>query len=134
MISQIQGGSIASGAILIEKGTVLPEPLTLDNGSAGLGWASVANNPDRRQIEKDLAAAGWTFFYIAGSISSAAFGFERQKMVDAALKRIIAKVKLQKCNCLEIDDVAMRSFWGMPYVSILAHSRHIQKGMFFSSH
>ena len=39
---------------------------------------------------------------------------------------------LQKCNCLEIDEVATRSFLGMPGVSVSAHTRHIQKGMTFS--
>jgi hypothetical protein len=53
-------------------------------------------------------------------------------MIHAALKRLIANVKLQKCNCLEIDDVATHSLLGMPYVSVSAHPRHIQKGMLFS--
>lgn len=120
---------ITPGAILIEKGTLLPAPLELENESHASGWMPVANNLDRQQLENELTIAGWTFFYMAGKITTTAFGFDRQKMIHAALKRIITNVKLEKCNCLEIDDVATRSFLGMPYVSVSAHSRHIQKGL-----
>jgi len=84
------------------------------------------------ELEKELASAGWTFFYMAGKITTTAFGFDRQKTVHTALKRLIASVRLQKCNCLEIDAVASRSFFGIPYVRVSAHSRHIQKGLVFS--
>lgn len=52
-------------------------------------------------------------------------------MIPAALKRLITAVGLQKCNCLEVNDIAPRSFLGMPYVSLSAHSRHIQIGRVF---
>lgn len=123
---------LEAGAILIKIGTALPEPLALESDPGATGWTRVANHLNGRQLQKNLAAVGWTFFYMAGSIRSSAFGFERQKMVNAALKRIVAKVKLQRCNCLEIDAVATHSFLGMPYVSVSAHSRHIQRGMTFA--
>jgi hypothetical protein len=125
---------IATGAIVIRNGTRLPEALGLKYDSVATGWASVTNNPDGHRLEKALATAGWTFFYMAGAIRKIAFGFQRQNMVNAAMKRIIASVKLQGCNCLEIDGVAMRSFFGVPYVSVSAHSRHIQEAMVFSDH
>ena len=87
------------------------------------------DNLDGQQLSKKLAVEGWTLFYMAGGIRTTAFGFEKQGMIRAALKRLIAMVRLQKCNCLEIDDVVMHSFLGIPYVSIAGHSRHIQKGM-----
>ena len=93
---------------------------------------SVKSSLNFYELEKELASAGWTFFYMAGKITTTAFGFDRQKTVHTALKRLIASVRLQKCNCLEIDAVASRSFWGMPYVRVSAHSRHIQKGVVFS--
>jgi hypothetical protein len=123
---------IRSGAVLIEKGTLLPEPSRLEDESTASGWAPVADDLDGHQLENRLTTAGWTFFYMAGAITATVFGFERQKMIQAALKRIITKVRREKCNCLEIDDVATHSFLGMPYVSVSAHSRHIQKGLVFS--
>ena len=113
-------------------GTRLPW-LTLGAGLAANGWAAIANNLNSRQLTEQLAAAGWTFFYMAGSIRTAAFGFQQQKMVNAALRRSITSAGLQGCNCLVIDDVAMHSFLGMRYVSVSAHARHIQEGMIFSA-
>jgi hypothetical protein len=126
--------TISPGSILVERNTFLPEPLGLESGITESGWARVASNPNRQQLETKLAAAGWEFFYMAGKIKTTAFGFERPRMLQAALKRLIAIVKLQNCNCLEIDAIRTRSFLGLPYISLSAHSRHIQNGMLFANH
>ena len=123
---------ITPGTILIERGTLLPQSFRLENESYPSAWMSVKSSLNFYELEKELASAGWTFFYMAGKITTTALGFDRQKMVYTAVKRLIASVRLQKCNCLEIDAVASRSFWGMPYVRVSAHSRHIQKGVVFS--
>ncbi len=123
---------ITPGTILIERGTLLPQSFRLENESYPSAWMSVKSRLNFYELEKELASAGWTFFYMAGKITTTAFGFDRQKTVHTALKRLIASVRLQKCNCLEIDAVASRSFLGIPYVRVSAHSRHIQKGLVFS--
>jgi len=134
MISQKDGGrTISAGAILVEKNTLLPMPLRLESDSSGGGWARVVNNPDGHQLEESLSTAGWTFFYMAKTIRTIGFAFERQKMIDGALRRLIATVRRQQCNCLEIDDVATHSFLGVRYVSVAAHARHIQKSMVFAA-
>ena len=61
------------------------------------------------------------------------FGFDRGQMIHAALKNLLATVKLHKCNCLEIDDITTRSFLGMPYLSVSGHTRNIQKGVLLAS-
>jgi hypothetical protein len=124
---------ITPGAILIKKGTPLPEPLRLGADSQATGWASVTNTLDGHELEHKLSSGGWTFFYIAGAIRTTVFGFDRAKMIHAALQRLLASVKLHKCNCLEIDDIATRSFLGMPYISVTGHTRNIQKGVLFAS-
>jgi len=124
--------TINPGAILVAKSAPLPEQWRLENDATESGWGPLWNNLDGHQLEKELTTEGWTFFYMAGRIKATAFGFDREKMVHTALKRLIANTRLQNCNCLEIDEVAPHSFLGMPYVSISAHSRHIQKGLVFS--
>jgi hypothetical protein len=126
--------AISAGSILVEQNTFLPAPLGLESGTTESGWARITNNPTRQQLETKLASAGWAFFYMAGKIKSSGFGFDRASMIQAALKRLIAIVKLQNCNCLEIDAIRTRSFLGLPYISLSAHSRHIQDGMLFGSH
>jgi hypothetical protein len=123
---------ITSGSILIEKGALRPKCFQVEDDSHPNDWMSVKHDLTPRALEEELAAKGWTFFYMAGAIKKTAIGFNRPKMINAALKRIITDVRLQKCNCLEVDEVAMHSFLGIPYASVSAHSRHIQKGMVFS--
>lgn len=118
--------AIIPGAVLVEGNTFLPDSLWLESDSNGGGWSRVRNHPDGGQLGKALAAAGWSFFFMAGGIRKISFG------LDGAMKRLIEAVKLQKCNCLEIDNVGAHSFLGMQYVSVSAHARHIQKSMAFS--
>ena len=83
------------------------------------------------QLEKELSATGWTFFFMASPIRTTAFGFDRDKTIYAALKRGIKAVKQQRCNCLQIETLEMHSFLGIPYVSMSIRPRHIQKGLVF---
>ncbi len=123
---------IAPKSILIEKDAPHPRCFQLQDDSLPDAWMSVTHNLTPHELEKELSSTGWTFFYMASGIRRTAFGFDRAKMVEAALKRVIANVRQLRCNCLEIDAVATHSFLGMPYVSVSAHPRHIQKNMLFS--
>ena len=123
---------ISSGTILMGRETLRPQCFQLEDNSASNTWLPVKHSLAPNELEKELWASGWTFFYIANQITTTAFGFDREKMIHRALKHLITDATLQKCNCLEIDTVATHSFLGIPYVSISAHPRHIQKGMVFS--
>jgi hypothetical protein len=122
--------TIKTGTILIEDGTLLPKSLLLESEAYSAGWTSVSNV--RSEFEKTINQAGWTFFFMAGKIQSTVFGFDKQKAVRTAVKRIITNVESQKCNCLEITGVMMDSFLGMPYACVSAHSRHVQGSPVFS--
>ena len=54
-------------------------------------------------------------------------GFDRARMIQTAVNRLLAAVTRQKCNCLEVDHITMHSFCGIPFVTVLAHSRNIQQ-------
>lgn len=124
---------IDPGTILVEQDATLPQCFVLGAGSYPNAWRRVTHGLTFRKFEDELAATGWTFFYMATSIKMTAFGFDRAKMVPAALRRLIASVIQQGCNSLEIDSVTLHSFLGLRYARVAAHPRHIQKGMFFSS-
>jgi hypothetical protein len=123
---------ITPGTILMAKDTFRPQCIQLEEDPYPNSWVPVKHDLTAHELEKELSTTGWTLFYLASPIRTTAFGFDRAKMIHAALKRLIAQAKLQKCNCLEIDDVATRSFLGMPYVSVSAHPRHIQRGQVFA--
>jgi hypothetical protein len=128
MTPQPGNRTVNAGAILVENRTPLPEPLRLESSAIGDSWARMANHPDGHELEETLAAAGWAFFYMAGKIRTIGFDF------DGALKRLMTPSRLDGCNCMEIDNITTHSFLGMPFVSISAHARRIQKAMVFSDH
>ena len=122
-------GPITEGSILVREGTHLPNGLLLQGESHSNGW--VAASDTRRAFETTIRGAGWTFFFMAGEIKATAFGFNRQKALRAALKRLTTDVESQQCNSIEITRVAGKSFLGFPYTSVSAHARHLQKGNLF---
>ena len=123
---------ITFGTMLIERDAAHPPFFQLKDDKSPHEWMTIQHKLNFHELEKELAAAGWTFFFLANAVKTTAFGFDRAKIIRAATRRLIAAVRLQKCNCLEIHDVTMHSFLGMPYVSIVAHPRHLQKGAVFS--
>jgi hypothetical protein len=124
--------AITPGSIWIAEGTPLPKSLVLQNEPASNGWATVKTA--RSTFEKELQDSGWTLFFMAGEIKATVFGFDRQKTLRTALQRLIAKVTAQNCNSMEIAEVTSKSFLKVPYVSVSAHPRHLQKGQVFSGH
>ncbi len=122
--------TIAAGNILVQERTLLPRSLLLESESDSNGWTAV--NGARSTFEKAIQEEGRTFFFMAGQIKATVFGFDRQKALRSALKRLIANVKSQHCNSIEITRVTSKSFLRVPYVSVCAHARHLQKGMLFS--
>jgi hypothetical protein len=122
---------IETGTLLMEKGTPIPQFFSIGTESYPNAWIQATANFNFEEFEKELATAGWTFFYRACEIRTIAFGFDKQRRTDAALRRLMGNATLQKCNCLEIDKVSMHSFLGLPYVSVSAHSRHLQKDSTF---
>jgi hypothetical protein len=122
--------TIAVGSILFEGGTRLPKFLRLQDESDSNGWAVLKDA--RSEFEKTIQDAGWTFFFMAGEIKATVFGFDKEKALRSALKRLIVDVKLQRCNGIEITRITESSFLKVPYVSVFAHVRHLHKGLVFS--
>jgi hypothetical protein len=122
--------TLTAGSILIEKHTHLPEAMRLQSEPDSSGWVPL--NGTRPTFEKEVQEAGWTFFFMAGEIRATAFGFDRQKMVRTALQRLMTNVKSHHCNSIEITQVTAKSFLKVPYVTLSAHARHLQKGSTFA--
>jgi hypothetical protein len=120
---------IKTGTILIKDGTPLPDELQFESEPCATGWRLV-KNLDGHGLGQKIHETGWSFFYLAGEIKATIFGFDGQKTVRRAVKRILANLKSDKFNGLEIKQVEAKRFLGFPYVSVCAHSRHIQENVF----
>lgn len=91
------------------------------------GEWSVINVPDASALDRAIHAAGWNFFFMATEVKAMYFGFLGEEKIQSALKRILAKVNLQHFNGIEVTRIAARRFLGVPYVTVSAHSRHMQQ-------
>jgi hypothetical protein len=121
--------AIGSGTILIRDGTPLPETLRLDGESFVAGWTQVSD-VDGHRLDRRIRESGWTFFYLAGEIKTINFGFDIQKAVRRAVKRIVTNLESGKFNSLEITQIVSKHFLGVPCTQVYAHPRHVQKSMF----
>jgi hypothetical protein len=121
--------TITAGKILMREGTRLPGAVRLESEPYAAGWRLV-KNLDGYGLGREIYQAGWTFFCHAGDLKAIIFGIDEQTMVRRAVQRILAKVKSEKFNSLEITRVANRRFLGVPYASVSARSRHIQESVF----
>ena len=120
---------IKSGTILIKMGTTFPDGLHVESETCAPGWRFVTNL-DGYGLDRKVLDAGWTSFRLAGEIKATAFGFDGQNNVRRAVQRILSSPRSRRSNSLEITRVASTRSWGLPYVTISAHSRHFQKGPF----
>ena len=89
---------------------------------------SVVKALDGFSLERVIHTAGWNFFFLADEAKVRFIGTSAPQKIRNALKRIVAKVKRDNFNSLEVTGIVARHFLGVPYVTVSAHSRHIQHG------
>jgi hypothetical protein len=124
--------AIHAGAILVKNDTSLPAGLQFPSEPCVPGW-SLVNGLDGHAMDREIQKKGWTFFSLAGQITSIAFGINEHEMVRRAIGQILTNPKSQSFNSLEITEVASKRFLGLPYARVTAQSRHIQESMFLCS-
>ncbi len=124
--------TIGAGAVLIKDGTFLPEALHIEDEPCVPGWRLV-QNLNGYALDRKVREMGWTFFFLAGEVRSIAFGVDEQSTARRAIKRILARPRPNGFNSLEITRVTSKRFLGLPYVSVGAHSRHVQEGLVLAS-
>jgi hypothetical protein len=117
------------GTIFVRDGAPLPKTLRIESEPYASGWRLV-KDLDGDGLGRKIQDTGWTFFCLAGQIRATAFGRGRQQGAQSAVLRMLAKLKSEKFNSLEITRVVSKRFFGLPYVTVSARSRHIQDGVF----
>jgi len=114
--------------ICIKEDTPLPANLPIESEAFLPGW-KVIKNLDRSTLARNIEGANWNFFYLAGEIRATVLGRDRPGTLRRAVRRVLAKQEGQKFNSLEITKVVSKRFLGIPFMSVTAHSRHIQQGI-----
>jgi hypothetical protein len=119
--------TIQVGTVLIgEESAHITKTLALESDPY-VGIWSVIRTLDGFSLDDKIRAAGWNFFFMAGEVKATFFGVAGAQKIQHALNRISEKVKAQNFNCLEVTGIVAKRFLGVPYTSVLAHSRHIQE-------
>jgi len=106
--------------------------LGLESEPCSGNW-SMLKALDTFPLDRKIHAAGWNFLFMAAEVKVMFLGALGEKKMQNALKRILRKVREQHFNGLEITEIVARSFLGVPYVTVSAHSRHMQQSCFLDS-
>ena len=106
--------------------------LQLESEPCSGNW-SLVRTLDGVSLDRTIRAAGWNFFFMAAEVKVMFFGVLGAAKIQNALQRILAKVKQQHFNGLEVTGIVARHFLGVPYVTVSAHSRHMQQGCYLDS-
>src|SRR5258708_10545488 len=115
----------ATMTILITEATPLPANLPIESEAFLPGWR-VVKNLDRSALTRNIEGANWNFFYLAGEIRATALGRDRSGTLRKAVKCVLAKQEKQ-FNSLEMTKVVSKRFLGIPFMSVVAHTRHIHQ-------
>jgi hypothetical protein len=124
--SSLMRPTVQVGAILMKDWPNISKLLGLECEPYSGEWI-LLKALDVCALDRKIHAAGWNFFFMATEVKVMFFGSLGEAKVHNALKRILEKVKQQHFNGLEVTAIVTRHFLGIPYVTVSAHSRHIQQ-------
>jgi|SRR5208282_1843645 len=120
------------GTILMKEWPGMTQVLGLESEPCSGEW-SLLKVLDGFALDRKIHAAGWNFFFMAAETKVMFFGSVGAVKIQNALKRILEKVKPQQFNGLEVTQIVARHFLGVPYVTVSAHSRHMQQSCYLDS-
>jgi hypothetical protein len=120
------------GTILMKEWPGMNQLLGIESEPCSGEW-NMVKALDSFTLDRKIHAAGWNFFFMASEVKVMFLGSPGAAGILNALKRILEKVKQQQFNGLEVTQIVARSFLGVPYVTVSAHSRHMQQSSFLDS-
>ena len=124
--------SVQVGTILMKEWPGMAQLLQLESEPCSGNW-SLIKTLDGVSLDHKIRVAGWNFFFMAAEVKAMFFGVPGAAKIQNALQRILAKVKPQHFNGLEVTGIVSSHFLGVPCVTVSAHSRHMQQGCYLDS-
>ncbi|MGC1647427.1 MAG: hypothetical protein WA741_16540 [Candidatus Sulfotelmatobacter sp.] len=118
--------TIQVGTILMKNWPGTTQLLGLESEPCSGSW-SVLKVLDSFALDHKIHAAGWIFFFIAAEVRVMFLGAVGAAKIESALQGLLRKVRAQHFNSLEITGIVAKHFLGVPYVTVSAHSRHMQE-------
>jgi hypothetical protein len=124
--------TVQVGTILMKESPAMAQVFQFESEPCSGNWSQV-KTLDGVSLDHQIRAAGWNFFFMAAEVKAMFFGVPGAAKIRNALQRILAKVKPQHFNGLEVTGIVSSHFLGVPYVTVSAHSRHMQQGCYLDS-
>lgn len=119
--------AIHVGTILVKDLPLMTETVQLETEPFSENWRMVKYG-DSFALDRKIRALGWSFFFMAARMQVTFLGPIRSNKLNNALKRILMKAKQENFNGLEVTEITIKHFLGIPYTIVSAHSFHIQRG------
>ena len=119
--------TVQVGTILIDDRPLILRALDLESESYSGTWG-VLQSHTSATLDQKIRGTGWNCFFMAAEVKATVLGALAAKSIRRALKEIFARVRKPDFNCLEVTRIFEGRFFGVPYITVSAHSRHIQQG------
>jgi hypothetical protein len=123
---------IQVGTIFIRNRPLILRTLELESKPYSGTW-DVLHWSCSSSLVRRIRDVGWNCFVGAAEVKATVLGNLAAGSVHRALTHIFAKIQNADFNCLEVIKISDHRFFGMPYVTVYAHSRHIQRGFMVES-
>jgi hypothetical protein len=119
--------TVQVGTILIDDRPLILRALDLESESYSGTWG-VLQSHTSVTLDQKIRGTGWNCFFMAAEVKATVLGALAAKSIRRALKQIFLRVRKPDFNCLEVTKIIEGRFFGVPYITVAAHSRHIQQG------
>ena len=120
--------NIQVGTVLLQtRLSMMMRLLGLESEAYSGGW-NVLHALDGFGLDRKLRSSGWNAFFLADEVHATVLGTAQPASILAALKRILKRLRGQDFNGLEVTGIVSGRLLGLQYVTVSAHSRHIQRG------
>jgi hypothetical protein len=124
--------TVQVGSILMKAWPGMKQLLGIETEPCSGEWSQL-KAMDGFTLDRKIHAAGWNFFFMAAEVKVTFLGSVGAAKIQNALRRILEKVTQQRFNGLEVTGIVARRFLGVPYVTVSAHSRHLQQSCYLDS-
>ena len=118
--------TVQVGTVLIENRPLILRALDLESEFYSGTW-DVLHSHTSSTLNKKITGTGWNCL-LAAEVKATVLGGLAARTVRRALKQILTGVRKPDFNCLEVTKIVEDRFLGVPYITVGAHSRHIQQG------
>jgi len=117
---------LADGCLFLMKRLIVPPTLRFEGQPYSEEWR-LLRSLKSSEVDSRAQGCGWNFIFLAEAMRRTVFGLGRPWALRRATNKILAEVRKNAFNSVEITKITARQFLGLHCVTVAAHSRSLQK-------